>query len=118
MRNQEGREIFTAIGWYAVVASLVVLTLPIVLVLVMLVVSPTYVEPMVRQPLGLALLGFGVVVLALGYGATYAAVRMLRAGRPTWVFLVVVATTIFCAFPTLWVVLLGPALLILLQPRS
>jgi len=42
-------------------------------------------------------------------------VRLLRTGRPIAVVLVVLATTFLCAFPALWVVLLGPALLILMS---
>ena len=100
------------------IANVVALTLPIVIGLVMFFVSPTYWTPMVQEPVGVFLLGIGVVLVAAGYGATYLAVRLLRAGRVAWVFLVVVATTFLLTFPALWVVLLGPALLILLQPRT
>ena len=68
-------------------------------------------------PLGVGLLVFGVVVIAAGYAATYFAARLLRAGRPIAVVLVVLATTFLCAFPALWVVLLGPALLILMSSQ-
>ncbi len=100
------------------IANVVMLTLPVVFVVLLLINSPTYMDPMFRDPLGVALLVLGVVVVASGCAATYLAVRLLRAGRLRLVFLLVVATTFICSFPALWVVLLGPALLILLQPRS
>ena len=115
MKSSEGREVVYVVAWIAIVANLVALTTPVVLVVVLSIGSGTYFRPMIQQPLGVGLLVFGVVVIAAGYAATYFAVRLLRAGRPIAVVLVVLATTFLCAFPALWVVLLGPALLILMS---
>ena len=105
-------------GWIAVIANVVMLSLPAVFVVFFLINSPTYMDPMIRDPLGVALLVLGVVVVAAGYAATYLAVRLLRARRPGWVFLLVVATTFICSFPALWLVLLGPAVVILMHRPS
>jgi len=99
----------------AVIANLVVLTLPAVLVVLFGILTPTYMTPMFRDPLGIVLLTLGAMVMVLGYGATYLAVRLLRAGQPVWLFLLVIAATLLSAFPAVWVVLLGPALLIFLH---
>lgn len=117
MKSSEGREVVYVVAWIAIVANLVALTTPVVLVVVLSIGSGTYFQPMIQQPLGVGLLVFGVVVIAAGYAATYFAARLLRAGRPIAVVLVVLATTFLCAFPALWVVLLGPALLILMSSQ-
>lgn len=114
MKRPEGRELVYVVAWIAIITNLVALTTPVVLVVVLSIGSGTYFQPMIQQPLGVGLLVFGLVVIAAGYAATYLAVRLLRAGRPIAVVLVVLATTFLCAFPALWVVLLGPALLILM----
>ena len=98
------------------IANLAGMALPVVIVPVMLIVSPAYFQPMVHEPLGIFLLVLGVVVFAAGCGAAYLAVRMQRRGRSVVAILLVLAITIFVTFPTLWVVLLGPAILILMRP--
>jgi len=117
VKSSEGRELVYVVAWIAIIINLVALTTPVVLVVALSIGSGTYFLPMIQQPLGVGLLGFGVVVIAAGYAATYLAVRLLRAGRPIAVVLVVLATTFLCAFPALWVVLLGPALLILMSSQ-
>ena len=117
MTSSEGRELVRVVAWTAIIINLVALTTPVVMVVVLAIGSGTYFQPMFQQPLGVGLLVFGVVVIAAGYAATYFAVRLLRAGRPVAVVLVVLATTFLCAFPALWVVLLGPPLLILMSSQ-
>jgi hypothetical protein len=118
MKSSESRELVYVVAWIAIIINLVALTTPVVMVVALLIGSGTYFRPMIQQPLGIGLLAFGLVVIAAGYAATYLAVRLLRAGRPIAVVLVVVATTFLCAFPALWVVLLGPALLILMTGQA
>ena len=116
MRSPKSRELTSLLGWIAVITNVACLALPVVIVPVMIIVTPGYFQPMVHEPLGLLLLSLGIVVFAAGCGASYLAVRMVRTGRPLWAVLIAVAITFLVTFPVLWVVLLGPAILILMRP--
>jgi len=118
VKSSEGREVVYVVAWIAIIINLVALTTPVVLVVVLSIGSGTYFQPMIQSSFGVGLLAFGALVIAAGYAATYLAVRLLRSGRPIAVVLVVLATTFLCAFPALWVVLLGPALLILMRSSA
>jgi hypothetical protein len=96
-----------------VVAQAAILILPIIMLAVFSIVTPSYMAPMFHDPLGILLLGVAAVVLVAGGAANLLAVRMLRAGRPMLTIALLLVSTIVCAFPALWLVLLGPALVIL-----
>jgi len=95
-----------------VVSQVMFLILPIILLVVLSFVTPAYMTPMFHDPLGLLLLAVAAVVLAAGGGLTLLAVRMLRAGRPLLTIVLLLVSTLVCAFPALWLVLLGPAVVV------
>jgi hypothetical protein len=92
---------------------------PLGLALLMFVVTPTYFRPMWSSSLGIGLLVGGLVLVGGGYGATELAVRwMKRGGWRLGLGITVIVVAYFVQFVTLWIILLGPALLILLSPRQ
>ncbi|TMD06584.1 MAG: hypothetical protein E6J02_09265 [Chloroflexi bacterium] len=91
----------------------VVLALPIVLGVALSVLSPSHFRPLLASSLGLALLALGVVLEALGAGAAW------WVDRSTWSwsarrFASLGITAIF-VFPTLWILLVGPAFIVVAQ---
>ncbi len=113
MRSSNRSEFFFYVTWMLVVAQAAILILPIIMLAVFSIVTPSYMAPMFHDPLGILLLGVAAVVLVAGGAANLLAVRMLRAGRPMLTIALLLVSTIVCAFPALWLVLLGPALVIL-----
>src|SRR5438445_10965462 len=89
--------------------------LPIPIGIAMFVFAPSYTGALVRSAVGFVVLLLAVVVMACGYALTEIAIRMWHKGRVGVGALVAVASLVFCAFPALWLVLLGPALVILIQ---
>lgn len=98
-----------------VVSQVLTLILPVILLVVFSFITPTYMASLFHDPVGWLLLGVAGVVLAAGGGITFLAIRMLRAGRPLVTIALLLASTIVCAFPALWLVLLGPAIVIVLK---
>lgn len=100
----------------AVIGMLCWALLPVGIAAVMTLVTPTYWRPMFSLG-GLILLAVGVA--AIGISVALAAVAR-RFARPTRGALLaglgIVMVAILVQFVALWVVLLGPALLILLNP--
>lgn len=95
-----------------VVSQVLFLILPVIFLVVFSFVTPNYMAPMFHDPLGIALLAVAAVVVAAGDAATVLAARMLRAGRPLLTIALLLVSTFVCAFPALWLVLLGPAIVI------
>ena len=89
--------------------------LPIPIGIAMFVFAPSYTGVLVRSAVGFVALLLAVAVMACGYALTEVAIRMWRKGRVGLGALVAVASLVFLAFPALWLVLLGPALVILIQ---
>jgi hypothetical protein len=104
------RELRYYVTWFFVACVAFVLVLPILMLVLFSFLTPTYMAPMFHDPLGIVLLGVAVVVLVTGGGATLLAVRRLRAGKPQLATVLILAVTFLVAFPALWLVLLGPAL--------
>lgn len=104
------RELRYYLTWFLVAAVVFVLVLPVVMLVAFSFLTPTYMAPMFHDPLGILLLGVAAAVEVAGGGATLLAVRRLRAGKPQLVTVLILAVTFLCAFPALWLVLLGPAL--------
>jgi hypothetical protein len=104
-----------ALDW-AVIGMLCLVVLPVGIAIVMTLVAPTYWRPMFSWA-GLGLLAAGIA--AIGVSVALAAVAR-RFARPTRGALLaglgIIMVAFLVQFFALWVVLLGPALLILLTP--
>jgi hypothetical protein len=90
---------------------------PAVLAALMYVLTPTYFRPMLDNFVGLVLLGILVSTICVGYGLVEAGIWLFRKGRVVLGVLVLVGYSITW-FVAMWIVLLGPAALILMKPRS
>lgn len=89
--------------------------LPIPIGIAMFLFAPSYAGALVRSAVGFMVLLLAAVVMACGYALTEVAIRMWHRGRVGVGALVGVASLVFCAFPALWLVLLGPALVIVIE---
>jgi len=90
--------------------------LPIPIGIAMFVFTPSYTGLLVHSgAAGFAILLLTFVVIACGYALTEVAIRMWHKGRIALGTLVAVASLLFCAFPALWLVLLGPAIVVIIQ---
>jgi hypothetical protein len=98
--------------WIFVVSQSAFLILPIILLVVFAFLTPSYMAPMFHDPLGIGLLASAAVVLVAGGAVTLLAFRMMRAGRPLLTIALLLVSTIVCVFPALWLVLLGPAIVV------
>jgi len=83
----------------------------------MFLVTPTYFRPMLGNFLGLVLLGILVATVCVGYGLTEAGIWLFGKGR------VVLGVLAFVGYSITWllavyIVLVGPAALILMKPRA
>ena len=115
MRSTTRSEALHYLAWIAAVGQSALLILPVILLVVVSFLTPSYTDPMYRDPLGIALLVAAALVLFAGGGLNFVAFRMLRAGRPLITIALALVTTIVCVFPALWLILLGPAVLIVLK---
>ncbi len=106
-----------ALDW-AVIAMLCWTLLPVGIAILMFLIAPTYWGPMVSLG-GLGLLAAGIA--SIGVSVALAAVAR-KFARPTRGALLaglgIIIVAVLVQFFALWVVLLGPALLILLNPRQ
>jgi hypothetical protein len=91
--------------------------IPIPIAVAMFVFAPTYTRPMVGSGLGIAILVLAVGFVAGGYALTAAAVRFVRSRRIGVGLLLALVSVFFCTFPALWLVLIGPAAVILIQKQ-
>lgn len=92
---------------------------PVVLAIFMAVVTPVYFRPMLFEPLGIAMLALGVIIVGAGFALTEVGGRLMRRGRGGLVAgIALMCALVLVDFVALWIVLLGPAVLILLSPRA
>lgn len=92
---------------------------PIGLAVVLEVVAPTYWGPMFSSAVGIGLLGAGVVAIGIGIALAVVARRVVKPSRGRLLAGIGIILVAFVTqFFTLWIVLLGPALVILLSPPA
>ena len=102
-----------------VLAMRLIFVLPVALGLFMAVVSPSYFRPMLSAPLGIAMLAAGVIVVAAGLALTEVMGRLMRRGRGRLLAgMALMCGLVLLEFIPMWIVLLGPAVLILTNPGS
>jgi hypothetical protein len=92
--------------------------IPIPLGIAMFFITSSYTTELVRSALGWLLLALEIAFSAAGYAVNEFAVRLSRKGKlPVGAALIAVSTA-FLTFPALWIVFLGPALVVLFQHPS
>ena len=85
----------------------------------MAIITPTYFEPMFASVVGWLMLAVGATIVGGGAVVSLLAVTWMKRGGGFMAAGIVVLIVVFLAqFFTLWIVLLGPALLILLRPAN
>jgi hypothetical protein len=106
-----------ALDW-AVIGMLCWALLPVGIAIVMFLITPTYWRPMFSLP-GLGLLAAGIASIGVSVALAAFARRFARPTRgPLLAGLGIIMVAFLVQFVALWVVLLGPALLILSNPRQ
>jgi uncharacterized membrane protein YidH (DUF202 family) len=80
--------------------------------LVVAVTVPAYFRPMYSNSLGFVLLGVGLATVLMAFALTEVAIRIMRrgGGRRLGVGLTLCATAVLVEFVSVWIVLIGPAL--------
>lgn len=102
---------------WAVVGMLCWVLFPIALAVVMAIVTPTYWGPMFSTRAGIGMLGAGLLAIAIGGALALIARKLAKPSRGSLLAGVAILLVAFLIqFFTLWVVLLGPALIILVSP--
>jgi hypothetical protein len=84
----------------------------------MFFVAPTYSAPLLQSLLGWLLIALAITLTAGGYVVNQVAVGLVRRGKLAIGAALVAVSTVFLTFPALWIVFLGPAVLILVEPRA
>jgi hypothetical protein len=90
---------------------------PAVLAVLMYFVTPTYFRPMFESVVGWLLVSILATIVCVAYGLVEVGLSLLRKGRVSLVVLVFVGC-LLTWLVAVWIVLLGPAALILMKPRS
>ncbi len=104
---------------WAVVGMFCWVIFPIGLAVLLAVIEPTSWGPMFSTTTGRGLLAAGAVGIGIGVALTEVARRLVRPSRGALLAGVGIITLAFLIqFFTLWIVLLGPALVIVLNPRQ
>jgi hypothetical protein len=91
--------------------------IPIPIGIAMFAFTPSYTMPMVHSGLGIAMLVLALGLVAGGFALSRVATRFLSTRRLGVGLLLAVVSVFFCTFPALWLVLIGPALVILIQKQ-
>ncbi len=106
-----------ALDW-AVIGMLCWALLPVGLTVVMTLITPSYWRPMLSLG-GLGLLAAGIAAIGVSVALAAFARRFARPTRGALLAgLGIIMVAFLVQFVALWVVLLGPAMLILLNPRQ
>ena len=107
-----------ALNW-GVIGMLCWALLPVGIAVVLALIAPTYWRPMFSSVLGLGLLAAGIVAIGVSVGLAVVAGTLARPTRGALLAgLGIIMVAVLVQFFVLWVVLLGPALLILINPRQ
>lgn len=91
---------------------------PFGLAIVMFFVTPTYFRPMLGSVVGLILLFVAANLTGLGVFLGLAAVSTVERRKTRLGGALLILQVLFCWLPALAIVLLGPAALILMHPRT
>lgn len=103
----------------AVVGMFYWVAFPIALAVLLAFITPTYWGPMLSTALGIGLLAAGVIAIGIGAALTEVARRLVRPSRGALLAgLVIITVAFLIQFFTLWIVLLGPAVIILSKPSQ
>ena len=103
----------------AVIAMRIWVLFPLGLGLLLALLAPSYWRPVLSAPLGLAILTGGLIVIAGGFALIEVAGRLMRRGHGGLAAgIAILACTFFLQFITLWIVLLGPAIVILVNTKQ
>lgn len=104
---------------WAVLGTLCWMVVPIAIAVVLAFEAPTYWSSMYSSPIGLVLLGIAVVAIGISVGLWLLARRVAGPSRGRLLAGIGILLLAFVTqFVTLWIVFLGPALVILLIPRQ
>lgn len=101
----------------AVISGWVVLALPVGLALLMVIVTPGYFRPLWESVTGWVFIALFAIFQALGFLVTRWGVNRFG-GRPPAHRLFTLAVMVLIVFPSLWLVLLGPAIMIIVRHSS
>jgi hypothetical protein len=85
---------------------------PIPIGIAMFAFAPNYTTELVGSPIGWLLLLLAIAFTAGGYAANELAIRLSRKGNLPIGTALIAASTVFLTFPALWLVLIGPAVVI------
>ena len=102
-----------------ILAALASMALGPLLIVLMAMLDPGYLRPMFTSWLGVAILGGVVIFLGACVAMTLIAKGWMTKGR-AWsaAGVVAVIAVMLLQFVTVWIVLLGPALLVVLKPSA
>jgi hypothetical protein len=103
----------------AVIAMRLWVLFPLGLGALLAILTPTYWRPVLSSALGIAILTAGVIVIAGGFVLTEVAGRLMRRGGGGLAAgIALLAGTFSLQFITLWIVLLGPAIVIVVTTKQ
>jgi hypothetical protein len=103
------------LGWAVIFALRLSALLPIPAGILMAVFTPNYTLQLVRSVPGIVVLVVALGFTAGGYVVSAVAARFVRGGRILLGLVLSLTSLVFCTFPALWLVFLGPAVLIFIQ---
>jgi hypothetical protein len=90
---------------------------PVPICIALFVFTPGYTMPMIHSALGIAMLVLAGGFVAGAYALSSVAIKFLRTRRMAVGLLLYAVSVLFCTFPALWLVFLGPAVLTLIQKQ-
>jgi hypothetical protein len=105
-------------AWGLATAVRVSAALPIPILVAMFLIAPSYTTQLVRNPIGWLVLLLAIAFTAGAYGVNELAVRLCRKGKVPVGAALIAASTVLLTFPALWLVLIGPALVVFIEHPS
>jgi hypothetical protein len=94
-----------------------ILALPVALGLFMSIETPSYFLPLSQNPVGWLILGLIAILESASFLATRWGLRRFEA-RPAADLFFRMSVMVGLVFPTLWLVLLGPAIVIIMKSKG